>query len=233
MLSVIPLVGSTQIVTNKKPKAPMKSSFVADTSSQMGIYLHYGYGSSFRTLKPNTTDFGKELGARSEEKPIFVSSIQAGAISKINTHLSWDFGILWLQFGEQYHQTFGDSISNYTSTYTHIAVPIRIHFSYGKRLSWFCATGLQGQMLSKYKKEIAIEIPGQSISSTEKNLKYANSFHVSSTTSTGIKYQLGPHIQFLLAGEFIFQLSNTYNKQNAYIHHPYLIQGKVGIQWNW
>lgn len=231
-LFLIPFLGSSQIVSKQNPKKKNTGKEISD-SSDFGMYFHYGYGSSFRVLKPSTSDFGKELGERANEKPIAVSSFQFGVNSKISKNTSWDLGLQWLQFGEQYNQRFEDSLSIYETKYSYISVPVRIQFEYGKRLSFFCATGLQAQFLSLYRNKSKIQVGDEVTESTEKNLKNANSFQVASTSSLGIKYSLKKNIKILLGMESVYQLSNTFNKQSAYSHHPYYIQGKIGLQWNW
>lgn len=231
LLIAAPFFGHAQIVSKQNPKKKAERASGTDTSG-LSIYFHYGYGSSFRVLKPAKSAFGKELGERANETPIGVSSFQFGINSKISKTLSWDFGIQWVQFGEQYNQRFEDSLSMYTAKYSSLAVPIRVQMEFGKRLTFFCATGIQAQFLSLYRKESTIDVAGKTSESTEKTLKNANSFLLASTSSMGIKYPLRNNIKILLGTEFVFQLSNTFTKQSPYSHYPYYIQGKLGIQWS-
>lgn len=191
-----------------------------------------GLARSFRILQKSPTAFGKELGDRNDEKPLFTQSYELGLLSKLNKNWWFNLGISYTSFGEQYQIDWVDSSFAYQNKYNWLAVPFRIQFEGPSKIGFFINSGLQGQMLSSYRHEEQRSIDGINSESTDKSTSNIRGISLSTTSVLGIKPKISPQVRLILAYSFQFQLSNSYVKQFAYTHQAYSHMFRFGFQWS-
>lgn len=193
------------------------------------IQLSYLQGNSFRFLQKNGDFYGKELGERVNEFKLNTKNFQLGASSKITKNIALDFGIGFQQYGEKYEQTFSDTVIRYQNTYTNIVIPLKIQFQTGNDFVFFANTGIQAQQLFGYKNKYTTVYKNVETTVTDKTLSDKNSFSIANCLTLGVQLHWSKKTCIIFAGDFIQQITNTYNKQAAYIHKPYYYGYRISI----
>lgn len=227
----------TQIESGKKdfakPKKEKKKIELKSDSSGLSIYAEYIYASSFRFLKPNGNFFGEELGERANEKSIKTNNFSLGLEQHLSKKLYLSFGMSYINYGEKYSESFSDSLLTYQNTYSYIAVPVQLGYEKAiKRLTFSASTGLQAQFLNSFKNELGYFQDGKKIETTSKDEKPLNLTSLSSITNLRVAYSLSSVVDIYFGGVYLLQLTSSLNKQQTYIHKPYLIAGKIGLLFN-
>lgn len=213
----------------KKPKEVKKTTPVTPSEDFTLLSLNYAHGNAFRLLKSNGDFYGEALGERAKEKLISANGFYFAANSKLNKNIYLDFGLGLQQYGEQYKYENLDTTISYTTKYSTTVLPLKIHFQTGKKLVLFFNTGIQAQLLVKYSNSYNSKIGAEETITETELLKYKNSFSLASTTSIGIMYPFSTKTCILLSGDFIQQISSTYNNQAPYIHKANFYGFKIGL----
>lgn len=226
-----------QIESGKKgktiPKKGGKEIELTSDSIGLKVYMEYLYASSFRFLKPNGDFFGEELGERANEKNTNTTNFSLGLEQQLSKNLYLSFGMSYLNYGEKYSESFSDSLLAYQNTYSYIAVPVQLGYEKAiKRFTFSASTGLQAQFLNSFKNELRYFQDGKKIETTSKDEKPLNLTSLSSITNLRVAYSLGSIVEVYLGGAYSLQLTSSLNKQQAYIHKPYFIAGKIGLLFN-
>lgn len=225
----------TQIVSGKtsdkkkKNKELKKTTPVTPSEDFTLLSLNYAHGNAFRLLKSNGDFYGEDLGEHAKEKLISANGFYFAANSKLNKNIYLDFGLGLQQYGEQYTYQNLDTTISYTTKYSNVVLPLKVHFQTGKKLVFFFNTGIQAQLLSKYFNSNTTKIGEEEEIKETALLKYKNAFSLASTSSIGVSYPFSPKTCIMLSGDFIQQISSTYNKQAPYIHKANFYGFKIGL----
>lgn len=193
------------------------------------LSLHYSFGSSFRTLKENGDFYGEPLGERSQETRLPVSGVYLGANTKFNKQIHLDFGLGFQQYGEQYTSSGSDTLVSYKTRYSNLVLPLKVQYQSGQKVIFFIGTGFQAQLLAAYLKKTSTTVEGNESTVKVTELKNKNPFSIASISSIGVQLPMSAKSTLLISGDYILQLSNTFNKQAPYIHRSNLFGFKVGI----
>lgn len=211
----------------KVQKVKEKKEFVSSTTNlEIGINLGMGY----RDLAENKTIFGKPLGSKTEETPLFVNGYNLGIRSQLNTNFHLHFGFSLVQTGEQYRFEKSDTLSAYQHKYTSFAVPIGIQYVVGEKIRFVAGIGLQPQLLAKTSTKSQFrDAKNAETSSSSSNKKGMQFFTLGSYLNFGIEYQLSQRISIYLMPEIRYNLTNTFGKQEPYVHKGQFFGAQFGI----
>lgn len=223
-----------QIETGKKNNSKKKVKILDSTEekiSTLSLYLDYNYGFSFRKLKKNGDFYGEEIGERVNEKAIKTSNFGLGLEQKFSKMFVFSFGLNATNFGEKYQETTSDSLLNYTRKYSYLGVPIQLGFvkNLNKTLSLAFKTGLQIQFLRSYKNTNIFYVDGNKQEITSKKTDDLNTNSIASASTLRLEVASNKLLRIYVGGSYVHQLNSTYNKQQDYIHKPYLFSGNVGF----
>ncbi|MGV3632139.1 MAG: hypothetical protein ACO1O6_13095 [Bacteroidota bacterium] len=212
----------------EKTKGPETNRIpVADNYTLLS--LSYSYGSSFRTLKENGDFYGEPLSERSRETRLPVSGFYLGANTEFAGRIHLDFGLGFQQYGEQYKNSGSDTLISYKTTYSQLVLPLKVQYQTGSKVKFFIGTGFQAQLLAAYLNKTTTTIEGNENTVKVTELKNKTPFSIASTSSVGVQLPMNAKSMLLISGDYILQLSNTFNKQAPYIHRSNLFAVKVGI----
>jgi hypothetical protein len=213
----------------KKNKQAVESSKPVEMEQKTIVSLNYARGNSFRTLQQNGDFYGDSLGERSNETAQATSGVYLTLNNPINKNLFLDFGIGFQQFGERYSKDLLDSTISYENKYSNLVLPLKIQFKKGKDFQFFVSTGFQAQLALAFTNEFTTTKDNAS-NTTKTEITYnKNSFSIASTSSLGFQMRFSPKSCLIVSGDFIRQLSSSYNSQASYIHKPYFYGFKVGL----
>lgn len=210
-----------EIVKKKKQKKPLEVT-------GRNIYIGMTPGQSFRSLKPAETIFGKELGPKADEKPLFTIRYQAGMQVVLFKNFLLDFGFTYTVQGEKYNYSdpLIDSNYSYINKYRYIGVPVTAGGIFGgKWVRFYFSAGIAPLIfINQYQKEVFAANDG---SSFERENKYKtsdyNGFNLMAIGKLGIQVNFHKHVGFYAAPEFRYLTINTFQKQYQHVHH----------QWAW
>lgn len=218
---------TAQIITetNSKPKAKKEKlkrvkSDTLKVERNTFIYLGANWSNTYRTLTENKGLFGDPLGERANEKSLNKWAFSLGFQSQFHKHFYWDGGFSYYQNGEQYKSNLIDTSYRYKTTYSYLGMPIRINFTYGKKLQLIAGVGIEPALFLKYKQERFWTPQGKSSESTEvfKTRSDYNSFVFSALANVGIKYNFSSRFGLYLIPEARWQLNSSYIKTASYKH---------------
>lgn len=186
---------------------------------------------TFRTLKTNEGLFGKPLGDKEEEFGDWVSSYGLGVRTTLNHNFILDIGVGVSRNRESFSIDRPDSLFQYSNTYRHIAMPIRIGYNYGKDLAFFAAVGLMPKAFLSERRDIFYR-DNQGFDVEEKELFKNNyqQFLVDAIASVGIRLSTDQNFGFFLMAEGAYQLTNNYTKQGPFIRNSFGVGLSVGFQ---
>lgn len=234
-----------QIQSGKKPIEKQKEVEIKQNTSTnsaskekkpdsgLTFFVDYGYAKAFRFLKPNGDFFGEELGERANEKGVFTHNFGIGIDQVVSKSLFLSLGLSFIKYGETYREVSSDSLLNYQTSYSYIAVPIQIGYKKSlEKLGISFSTGLQPQFLSAYRKESSYVIGGAKIELKEKAVDNLNVMSIASVSNLKVSYSLSPKTAIYIGASYLLQLNSTFNKQQAYIHKAHQFAGKVGFCFN-
>lgn len=232
LLSGLGTVLHAQIESGKsgpKKKKPREVKTTVPTDDYSLFSLNFAYGSSYRSLKPNGDFYGEELGEKSRETRLPVSGVYLAANTRFEGHFHLDFALGFQQYGEQYAGPESDTIVSYTNTYSQLVLPLKVHYQTGQKLVFFVGTGLQAQLMAAYVNKTTTETGDEKNTVKTTELKNKSPFSIASTSAIGIQYPLGNKTTLILSGDYIQQLTNTFNTQAAYIHRSSFWGVKLGL----
>ncbi len=204
----------------------------SDGLNEFTIYIGAGRNYTSRLLKPNSEPFGKELGERANETGIKIWTYQFGVRNRLNQFLSYDAALALDKYGETYlfESELNDSSYSYTNTYSFISVPIQLFATYGKDFRWFIGGGIQPQIIAGYRQETVIQNAlGTKTETTLKTTEGLNGTTFSAIFSAGFQWRWNQRGSVYFTPSYVFGLTNTYAKQEAY---QYFIRGfnlKFGV----
>lgn len=213
----------------KKNKTTIEPSKQSEEEQKTIVSLSYGRGNSFRILKQNGYFYGDSLGERSLETKKATPAFYLALNSPLQKKLFLDFGIGFQQFGEQYSKVLLDSMVSYENKYSNLVLPFKIQYKKGKDFQFFVSTGFQAQLALKFSNAYTITKDNTSTTTTSTITYNKTSFSFASTSSIGFQMRFSPKSCLIVSGDFIQQLSSSYNKQAPYIHKPNFLGFKIGL----
>ncbi|MES2589810.1 MAG: hypothetical protein V4622_12595 [Bacteroidota bacterium] len=227
-LSLFSTFSFSQIVSGKKTQKPKRdlSSNTNDTLKKAYLLLSYNNGISFREMSITEKIVKKQEQLNAETK-MPVSNFELSFKSEINKHFYYHIGIGTQKYGEKY-DFVGDTSISYTTTYSNLAIPLKLSVQTGTKLNLFASTGIQAQMLVKYRKYETTIIGNNETEVIYKKSTNISPFTLASTSSIGVQYNLDI-VSFSLAGEYIRQLTSTFDSQKGIVHKPYFYGVKLSI----
>lgn len=217
----------------EKPKAPRVKREPSDGLNEFSWYLGAGRASSERTLTSNEAPFGAPLGERAAEYGLKTWTYQIGARNRVSKWLSYDVGFAIDRFGETFeYRAGGDSDSTlfYTSTYSYSAIPIQLFLTYGKEVRFFVGGGIEPQLLSGYVRSRKWTTTLSSTGSDElERTEGLNSMNMGILLSGGVQLRMGKYASLYCLPTYMWNLTNTYDKQNDYVHKARSFTIKFGV----
>lgn len=211
----------SQIESGKKGPEIKKVKVKAERNDSIirnSAIISYGFGNSFRIASIQDSIFLTPSEIQNEFK---VKSNQIGFNLKqeLNKNFAFSMGVGYQSFGEQFNLV-ADTSRKYEVKYKNFVVPLKFFVQAGKELKFFASTGFQGQFLFDYEKKITIKTSEkETVSSLNKdnNLRKVS---FASTSSLGLQYYFS-NFTLNLSGDFIYQLSSTFQKQKGLTHNPF------------
>jgi hypothetical protein len=221
-------------VENKieKPKKEKVKDSIQVTLNENWFYLGTGFQLNSRRLAEATTNFGKPLGIRLDEKAQNTWSFQLGVRNRVHNYLTIDGAIQYNRFEESYAyaSTTSDSTYAYTRKYGFISVPIQGYLTFGTRLQFFIGGGFQAGIPIRLSLQTTFaDSLGNETSTTIKKKETLNPFTFSLLSTLGVSYQFSNQWGMYVMPSFNYGLSNIYNKQQP--HQQWLdgINVKFGV----
>ncbi len=214
----------------KTKKEPTQVDF-KQVESQ--IYLSGFYGLSDRTLSENTSVFGKPLGQRSNETSILSGGFDFGIRMKISDQFRLSFGMNYSTYGEQNSVSIQDSTFNYTNKYSYLGLPISLQYVVGSKWRFISGIGLQPHLFLRGNQENeAISPSGVSTKNSFKYRDEMNFFTLHGFAQLGVEYQFSPQTSIYIVPEYRIQFTNSYGKQEPYIHKANWFGARLGLMFN-
>jgi hypothetical protein len=217
-----------QIVIHAEENVPKKDKTNStkkeksiDGSSSIRFGTNWSY--TMRKLYENRAPYGDSLGNRTTETNLNCWSFGLGITNKLNAYLSWTGAFAYLKNGENY--SFADEVIDSTfrstTTYSYLALPLQLDFSFGKAVVFYAGVGVVPQILSRYKQERSWKV-GNSAEREEvwkvKPDYGPNMFVFSVVSHCGLRLNMDNTWGVFFEPQLRFQLSSTYQEQDSYIH---------------
>jgi hypothetical protein len=225
----------SQIESGKKPikKEEIKPNnnkveTIKDTNG-LKLFFDYTFSSAHRFLKANEPFYTGDLGDKENEKSITTHSFNIGLEQSIKKNLFFSFGLSLMNFGETFQENTSDSLLNYKTVYSSVACPIQIGYATKGKFSFAFSTGLQAQILARYKKENSYVKEGKEMEEIDKNARDINTMSLAHVSNIRFSVQTSNSVQIYTALTSVFQLTNSFTKYQNYVHKPYLFGAKIGV----
>jgi hypothetical protein len=215
-------------IKKEEPKAIKKIEPKNDTNG-LKLFFDYTLSSANRFLKANEPFYTGDLGDKKNEKSISTHSFNIGLEQSFKKNLFFSFGISIINFGEKFQEDKSDSLLNYKTVYSSVACPIQIGYATKGKFSFAFSTGLQAQILARYKKQNSYVKEGKELVEIDKNARDINTMTLANVSNIRFSVQTSNSVQIYTALTSVFQLTNTFSKYQNYVHKPYLFGAKVGV----
>ncbi len=183
-----------------------------------------------RVLTENKGLFGDTLGVRADETSLNKWSFGLGFRNMITKSFAWEGGISLLRNGESYSFSGADTAYNYTTTYTYIAMPLKIDYVFGKKLQLVTAAGIIPQMFMRYR-QVGTDVDSKGSESPFDNSTHSgySPFVLSAVFNVGAQLKLSNQVKFFFIPEYRLQLNSTYTNKSPYIHKANAIGFNIGL----
>ncbi|HNR85935.1 MAG TPA: hypothetical protein PKN22_02685 [Taishania sp.] len=215
-------IGGDEKAAKKEKKKKEKVKPVEKDFYDFRVYVSGTLGSSYRLLKPNTKNplFMDSLGQRANETRSMGWGTTLGFTSDLSKYLMWEAGFSYFQNSEKYSYQATDTSHTYTSKYTWIGIPLKLHFKYDlKKVRFNVGAGVLPQMQFKYKQDDEfVNHNGKTTTSSVKTIKDVNTFGISVVANAGIHYSFTKRFGAFLQFEYRQQLTPSHLKTYPYIH---------------
>jgi hypothetical protein len=215
------VIQAEENLPNKDNQNDKKKEKSIDGSSSIRFGTNWSY--TMRKLSENEAPYGDSLGNRATETNLNCWSFGLGVTNKLNAHLSWTGAIAYLKNGENYSFTEEalDSTFRSTTTYSYLALPLQLDFSFGKSVVFYAGVGVAPQILSRYKQDRSWKV-GDSAEKEEiwkvKPDYGPNMFVLSFISHCGMQLNLDNTWGVFFEPQLRLQLTSTYQTQDSYIH---------------
>lgn len=223
-------LGGEEDQSNKKKEEVVEVKEKREQDGATEIYFVTNWSHTSRKLEMNDAPFGKPLGEREFENPLNKWSFGIGFRNKINPFLTFQGGISYLRNGESYLFEDTDTLFKYTTTYSYIAMPLKVLFTYGNDVSFMAGGGLTPQLFQGYVQEQewrdAVDATGDE---TIKAKNGYSSFALSAAFNIGVQLKFSDNWSLLFMPEYRIQLTDTYEKTDGLNHFGRALGFDLGL----
>lgn len=228
-LSQIELGGEEEPETVKTEEVKeIKDKRAQDGSTE--VYLVSNWSSTSRKLEMNDAPFGDPLGDREFEKSLNKWSFGIGFRNKINEFISVQAGISYMRNGESYLFEESDTLFKYSTTYSYIAMPVKVLYTYGDEIKFLAGGGVTPQLFNGYKQEQEWRDKVNATGDDEISLKNGfSTFVLSAAINVGIQVQFSDNMSLLFMPEYRIQLTDSYEVTDSYNHFGRAIGFDLGL----
>ncbi len=193
-----------------------------------------GWGSSNRVLIENPAKsgiFADSLGERANEGSLNIWSFGIGLRSQIHRGLWWQGGLSILRNGESYDFRDTDTSFSYQTSYTYIAMPLKLAYVYEMGIvKLYASGGIVPQMFFRYRQEQQWEtkLNATGDATIKENTGY-NTFVMSWVGSIGAQVKTGKNMSIFLEPEYRHQFISSYTKTDGYQHFGRVFGLNMGL----
>lgn len=212
----------------KEKEVEVKPKREQDGSTE--VYMVTNWSSTSRKLEMNAAPFGDPLGAREFESPLNKWSFGIGFRNRLNKSISIQGGISYLRNGESYLYEETDTLFKYETTYSYVAMPIKVLYTYGDKLTLLAGGGVTPQLFLSYVQEQ--EWRDSEDATDRETIKEQNgysSFVLSAALNLGVQYQFSDNWTLLFLPEYRIQLTDTYDKTDSFNHFGRALGFDIGL----
>ncbi len=184
------------------------------------VFLGSTWSKSNRILKENGELYGKPLGKREDEKSLTTWSYSMGFRNYLYKHVAMEGGISLIKNGESYQFKDTDTTFNYQTTYSYIAMPVKLYYVLGDEIRLLVGGGIIPQMFNQFRQDqqwtgTHVE-KGDSTFKTKSNY---NSFVVSACLNASLQIRYSKSWSIYITPEYRWQLNSSYIKIDNYVHY--------------
>ena len=221
--------------TTKKDEKQQKEKKIKEqrengSTGKTSIYFNANWSYTTRKLIENDGLFGKPLGEREFETPSNHWSFGLGFRNQLHKNIALEAGISLIQNGERYTFEDVDTTFAYQTTYSYIAMPIKVLYTYGNDTKLMAGVGITPQMFMRYRQEQDWTTSlGAPESETVKSTIGYNNFVLSATLSVGVQFRIAKRAHFQFVPEYRIQLSSSNARNDAYKHYATALGGNIGL----
>ncbi|MCO5268415.1 MAG: hypothetical protein M9897_05935 [Brumimicrobium sp.] len=218
--------------TSKSEKSvKVKKEKVKREKSGIELYVGFTPSYTYRTLKVNEGLFGEPLGMKSDEKGVWTTGYFLGVRNPLSKSFKLDIGIGYSSNKERFSYASSDSLYKYTNSYRHIAVPLKIAYTYGENIKLYAGAGIIPRAFLSMKRELTT-FDKYKNEQTEKFIirdKF-NFILIDAVVDLGVQFKIGKNAGVFIMGEASRQLNNNYVKQGPYIRKSWAVGLNCGIE---
>lgn len=233
LFSVVLLLVSNHLfgqieLKDKKKKLKKEKKEKSLTSTE--LYFMANWSSSNRNLTSRKDLFGKPLGIRGDEKSLGVWSGGIGFRDRVGKFFSWSAGVSFLQYGEKYKFETADSLYSYKRRYRNITIPVKVFFTYGEKFRVYVGGGITPQMLFNSRMDLKTKDKVNKEETTKKIERDGyNKFGLALTANVGVNYQFHERVGIYIMPEYRYQITDLFQKYQAYTQKNWAIGLDFGI----
>lgn len=196
-----------------------------------GISHVWGY----RSLKVREGLFGKPLGIRAHETPLWTTSFELGYRAKMTDKIMLEIGMEFNQWGLQYRTPFDSLFVGYNRVNRGFTAPVRLIFQ-PLRISddfiiQFGIGGAPRMFMSSQLTTLSLDNFGKEEETVTKERNGFNSFNIDFIANLGFRWNLGRNMGVYFVPEFRYGLLDSMEKQSAHVQHNYGLFLRWGVQW--
>ena len=201
-----------------KLKNDIKHKREMDGSTE--IFFGPDWSKSYRKLIENSGLYGDPLGLRADEISYNTWSYNLGFRNYFTKHFAFEGGISFLKNGESYKFKGSDSTYNYQTTYSYIAMPLKMLYCHGDDIRFIGGAGIIPQMFYQYRQEQQWTTSlNESKTASIKTKNDYNSFVLSAVVSAGIQIRYSTSWSIYIIPEYRWQLNSSYIVTDSYKHY--------------
>ncbi len=222
------LIGEPTEPVKKDSVKKIKQKITKDGSSELVFSTSWNYCN--RKLIENGDLYGSPLKLRADEKSLATWNYSFGFRSYFMKNFAFESGLTYMKNGESYQFEGSDSTFNYQTTYSYIAMPLKILYSKGEKFRFLAGGGIIPQMFLNYRQEQQWENNKHEKSTASiKSTTDFNTFILSASINTGIQLNLSPSWSIYFMPEYRWQLNTSLGKIDSYKHYAKVFSLNFGL----
>lgn len=208
---------------------------VSPINPKTEVFAFANWSQTSRILESNPANggiFGDTLGIRADELSLNVWSYGIGIRSELKKNFLWQGGISWIRNGEtfDFEATDSDSTFRYQTFYNYIAMPLKLMYRYGTRVSVYGAVGIVPQMFFSYRQEQQWTTVDNTASDEQIRTRNGySSFVMSGVLNLGVQLRMNSGVSVFLEPEYRFQFTDSYEETDSFEHFGRAIGLNMGI----
>lgn len=237
ILCLLTFYGHAQIIenesNNKEAKKPKKEKAERPIREKSGVELFFGVSPAytFRTISVNEGIFGQPLGTKADEKGNWTVGYHAGARTNLTDYLKLEFGGAYYSNRESFAYEAADSVYRYNNTYQHIAIPIRVAYTFGGDISFYGGLGIIPKaFLSMKHEETKLDPFGKEKTEVWNERNKFNLFQLDAAVTIGTQLKFNKNYGIYAMVEGRRQLTNNFVKQGPYVRRGFELGFHVGVE---